>query len=255
MKWSYADRNIMKTTLYISDLHLQTSQPGLTELAFKLLDNIECDQLYILGDLFEYWIGDDSIDKTAKSVSQKLKTLHNNGTSIHVMHGNRDFLLGEAFVSGFGGNLIVDDAVKIDVAGVPTLLMHGDTLCTDDSQYQFYRRMVRNRDWQKDFLSKSVSEREATARMIRNTSKVRGGRAHANQIADINEDTLGELLSESKVSRIIHGHTHRPARHNNTGQDRLVLGDWHSDHAIIAVSDDKNCDLVKWDGNSLTPLE
>ncbi len=247
----------MKTTLYISDLHLQASEPKLTELAFELFNHVECDQLYILGDLFEYWIGDDSVDQTAAAVKQKLNTLHNRGTQIHVMHGNRDFLLGEAFITSFGGQLIFEDTITIDIAGTPTLLMHGDTLCTDDSQYQFYRRMVRNRDWQKDFLAKSVSERESTARMIRNTSKVRGGRAHKNQIADINQATLLETLATHDVTRVIHGHTHRPARHlhNDDKYERLVLGDWHADHAIIAVSDNENCELVKWDGSSLTPYK
>ena len=249
----------MSTTLFISDLHLQSSEPRLTELAFELFDNISCDQLYILGDLFEYWIGDDSVDKTAKSVGSKLKTLHKRGTSIHVMHGNRDFLLGQEFVQGFGGELLTDDTVTVNIANQATLLMHGDTLCTDDTQYQFYRRMVRNRDWQNDFLSKTVAEREATARMIRNTSKVRGGRAHETSIADINNDTLLESVQEHQVTRVIHGHTHRPALHDHSVGDskveRLVLGDWHSDHAIVAVSDSERCELIRWDGSNLSPLE
>ncbi len=248
----------MSTTLFISDLHLQSDQPQLTELAFALIENIECDHLYIVGDLFEYWLGDDSVDQTASAVSQKLKNLNKRGTAISVMHGNRDFLLGDTFVSGFGGKLIKDDAITLNIAGTKTLLMHGDTLCTDDSQYQFYRRMVRNRDWQNDFLAKSVTERDATARMIRNTSKVRGGRAHDNHIADINEDALFETLQEHAVTRIIHGHTHRPDfhQHQHDGKtfDRLVLGDWHADHAIIAVSDDTNCELLKWNGSALKPL-
>lgn len=247
----------MSTTLYISDLHLQSREPKLTELAFALFDQIDCDRLYILGDLFEYWIGDDSVDQTAKSVSQKLNTLNKRGTDIQVMHGNRDFLLGAKFINGFGGTLIEEDAITIDIAGVATLLMHGDTLCTDDTQYQFYRRMVRNRDWQSDFLAKSVSEREATARMIRNTSKVSGSRSHKSAIADINTATLNETVATHQVVRVIHGHTHRPNTHAKTAEhecERLVLGDWHQDHAVIAVSDDSNCQLVKWDGNSLTSL-
>lgn len=247
----------MSTTLYISDLHLQSSNPKLTELAFELFNTVECEYLYILGDLFEYWIGDDSVDHTADAVSQKLKTLHKRGTEIKVMHGNRDFLLGEEFVSAFGGTLIFEDTIKLDIAGRPTLLMHGDTLCTDDKQYQFYRRMVRNRDWQKDFLAKSVSEREATARMIRSTSKASGSRAHNNSIADINADTLLKTVETHQVERVIHGHTHRPALHVTTAAqkvERMVLGDWHEDHAVIAVSDSKNCELVRWDGNSLSAL-
>lgn len=244
----------MSTTLYISDLHLQASTPQLTKLAFGLFDQIECETLFILGDLFEYWIGDDSVDQMAASVSEKLKSVHKRGTDIQVMHGNRDFLLGEEYITGFGGTLVTEDTIQIDIAGTPTLLMHGDTLCTDDTQYQFYRRMVRNRDWQKDFLAKSVSEREATARMIRNTSKVSGSRAHKNSIADINTETLHQTIETHQVERVIHGHTHRPALHKKSVDhqcERLVLGDWHDDHAVIAVSDDKNCELVKWDGSSL----
>ena len=249
----------MSTTLFISDLHLQSSEPRLTELAFELFDNISCDHLYILGDLFEYWIGDDSIDQTAKSVGKKLKQLNERGTSIHVMHGNRDFLLGQEFVQGFGGELLSDDTVTVQIAGQTTLLLHGDTLCTDDTQYQFYRRMVRNRDWQNDFLAKTVAEREATARMIRNTSKVHGGRAHETSIADINNEALIESVQEHQVTRVIHGHTHRPALNshsiNDSKVERLVLGDWHADHAIIAVSDSERCELLRWDGSNLTPFK
>ena len=163
-------------TLLISDLHLQASQPELTTLAFSLFDKIarDCDRLFILGDLFEYWIGDDACDHTATEVGNRLSSLSRAGVKILVMHGNRDFLLGRRFVESFGGELIDDDSITAELGGKETLLMHGDTLCTDDGQYQFYRRMVRNRGWQTDFLAKTVSEREATARMIRNTSKARG---------------------------------------------------------------------------------
>ncbi len=247
----------MSTTIYISDLHLQSSAPELTELAFELFNSIECDRLFVLGDLFEYWIGDDSIDQTAEAVSQKLKTLHKRGTEILVMHGNRDFLLGDKYINGFGGSLVTDDVIKLEIAGKQTLLMHGDTLCTDDTQYHFYRRMVRNQHWQKDFLSKTVSEREATARMIRNTSKASGSRAHRNSIADINVNTLQETIDNHGVERVIHGHTHRPALHSKTDSinvERMVLGDWHPGEAVIAVSDETNCNLFKWDGNSLAAL-
>ena len=245
-------------TLLISDLHLQASEPEITGLAFSLFSHIEKSvaHLYILGDLFEYWIGDDAVDHTASEVAGRLKSLCDNGMEISVMHGNRDFLLGEQYVESFGGTLIRDDAITISLAGSSTVLMHGDTLCTDDSQYQFYRRMVRNQGWQTDFLAKSVSEREATARMIRSTSKAKGHRAHTNNIADINTDTLNDTLSCMDVNRLIHGHTHRPARYNGEENkhsvERLVLGDWHSDHAIVALADDNNCDLYVWDGHSLS---
>lgn len=248
-------------TLLISDLHLQASEPEITGLAFALFTHIESsvDHLYILGDLFEYWIGDDAVDHTAKEVAVRLKSLIDDGMKITLMHGNRDFLLGEQYVESFGGTLIHEDSITVTLAGNETLLMHGDTLCTDDSQYQFYRRMVRNPGWQTDFLAKSVSEREATARMIRSTSKAKGHRAHTNNIADINNDTLNDTLDGIEVTRLIHGHTHRPAQYgpdeNQHSVERLVLGDWHSDHAIVAIADSDSCRLHVWDGHSLSVKE
>ena len=248
-------------TLLISDLHLQASEPETTGLAFALFAHVanSVDQIYILGDLFEYWIGDDASDHTAREISSRLRLLSNAGVKIQVMHGNRDFLLGEQFVEGFGGTLIRDDSITVEIAGKKTLLMHGDTLCTDDNQYQFYRRMVRNDGWQTDFLAKSVSEREATARMIRSTSKAKGHRAHVNNIADINKDTLEETLAEFDVERLIHGHTHRPAHydasHNSHSVERMVLGDWHSDHAIIALANNDSCKLYRWDGSALSTVQ
>lgn len=247
-------------TLLISDLHLQASNPALTTLAFALFDKIakDCDRLYILGDLFEYWIGDDACDLTATEVGNRLSSLSRAGVSLFVMHGNRDFLLGKQFVESFGGELLESDTITVDLAGTPTLLMHGDTLCTDDSQYQFYRRMVRNRGWQTDFLAKTVSEREATARMIRSTSQAHGHRAHSDNIADINEETLKETVIDADITRILHGHTHRPALHKHVIQDReierMVLGDWHEDHAVVALSDNNNCELLHWNGEALKPI-
>ncbi len=247
-------------TLLISDLHLQASNPALTSLAFSLFDKIakDCNRLYILGDLFEYWIGDDACDHTATEVGNRLSSLSRSGVDIFVMHGNRDFLLGRQFVESFGGELLDTDSIIVELASNPTLLMHGDTLCTDDSQYQFYRRMVRNRGWQTDFLAKTVSEREATARMVRSTSQAHGQRAHTNNIADINEGTLHETILEANTTRIMHGHTHRPALHSHMIQnrkvERMVLGDWHDDHAVVALSDNKNCELLQWNGEALKPI-
>jgi len=247
-------------TLIVSDLHLQAKRPELTSLAISLFEHVasDCDQLFILGDLFEYWIGDDARDNIANELADHLRALTNKSAELFVMHGNRDFLLGENYVNDIGGTLLREDTYITPLAGIPTLLMHGDTLCTDDTQYQFYRRMVRNPDWQADFLAKSVSEREATARMIRSTSKAHGNRQHRDGIADINEETLVETVSESEVDRVIHGHTHRPAIHSHTinGKpvQRMVLGDWHADHAIVAVCDDSRCDLIKWNGREFSDV-
>jgi len=248
-------------TLLISDLHLQASEPEITGLAFALFAHVatSVDKIYILGDLFEYWIGDDASDHTAREVSSRLRSLSNSGVRISVMHGNRDFLLGEQFVEGFGGTLFREDSLTVDIAGKKTLLMHGDTLCTDDKQYQFYRRMVRNDGWQTDFLAKSVSEREATARMIRSTSKAKGHRAHTDNIADINRDTLEETLAATDAERLIHGHTHRPAHYdasdNSRAVERMVLGDWHADHAIVSLANKESCKLYRWDGSALEVVQ
>lgn len=245
-------------TLIVSDLHLQAKRPELTTLAISLFDQIavDCEQLYILGDLFEYWIGDDACDNIASEIADHLRNLTKQNVKIFFMHGNRDFLLGEKYVDDIGGTLLREDIHITQVGGEQTMLMHGDTLCTDDTQYQFYRRMVRNADWQADFLAKTVSEREATARMIRSTSKARGNRQHNAGIADINEETFAKTVAEYSVSRVIHGHTHRPALHshtiNNNEIQRMVLGDWHPNHAIVAISDETRCDLVKWGGNGFS---
>ena len=245
-------------TLIVSDLHLQAKRPELTTLAISLFEKIatDCDQLFIVGDLFEYWIGDDARDNVATELADHLRALTRKNVALYFMHGNRDFLLGEDYVGDIGGTLLREDIYITPLGGAPTMLMHGDTLCTDDTQYQFYRRMVRNADWQADFLAKTVSEREATARMIRSTSKARGNRQHREGIADINEETFAETVRGQDVQRVIHGHTHRPAAHQHVIDgvpvERLVLGDWHSDHAIVAVCDDTRCDLVKWNGHEFS---
>lgn len=249
-------------SLLISDLHLQGSRPELTALAFSLFEKvaIDCAEVYILGDLFEYWIGDDVCDQTAKEVARQLTRLTRHGVQLFIMHGNRDFLLGAHYVEHtIGGTLIREDSNTVTLAGTPTLLLHGDTLCTDDNQYQNFRRMVRKREWQDDFLAKPVSDRQATARRIRETSLSQGKQAHINNIADINESALQQTVRASAVNRILHGHTHRPANHRHVTDhreiERLVLGDWHADHAVVALSDDEECKLLNWNGLTLEDFQ
>lgn len=247
-------------TLLISDLHLQASRPELSTLAYSLFDKVakDCDALYILGDLFEYWIGDDACDQHAEEVAQQLNIVASHNVDIHVMHGNRDFLLGEQYTKRFNAQLIPQDTISIEIAGTPTLLLHGDTLCSDDTDYQDFRQMVRNPDWQENFLSQSVPDRQAAAKKIRDASKARGQQAHEENIADINDATLNQTISAAGVERILHGHTHRPARHhhtiNNRQIERLVLGDWHHDHAVVALADDSKCALLHWDGATLSAI-
>lgn len=245
-------------SLYISDLHLQNDQPALTELALALFDSCpgQFSELFILGDLFEYWIGDDAADDCAMQVSESLSRIGNSGVSVKLMHGNRDFLLGDQFVQQCNATLIDTDSFRQGSADSAMILLHGDTLCTDDSDYQMYRRMVRNRHWQQEFLSRTVSERLATARAMRDTSAARGRNAANQSITDVHADAVTALFNQTKSSRILHGHTHRPGIHTLTVDsrpvERMVLGDWSKKGAVVAVSDGDDCRLVFWNGHDFS---
>ncbi len=240
-------------SLYISDLHLQIERPELTTLAMQLFEHCpgEFDELYILGDLFEYWIGDDAADECANQTRKALLKLAQTGVVIHMMLGNRDFLMGETYVQACGANLIADDSFTVAMGDKQMLLLHGDTLCTDDSEYQMYRRMVRNRHWQQEFLSRTLSERQATARAMRDASAARGRDANNRSISDVSPDAVTQAMADSGCKTMLHGHTHRPASHTLANDNvRLVLGDWSSRGAVVAVSDAAECRLVYWNGTS-----
>jgi UDP-2,3-diacylglucosamine hydrolase len=240
-------------SLFISDLHLQIERPELTAVAMALFEHCpgEFDELFILGDLFEYWIGDDAEDDCARQTRKALRNLADNGVTIHMMHGNRDFLMGEAYVHGCGANLIADDSVALPLGEGQMLALHGDTLCTDDSEYQMYRRMVRNRHWQQEFLSRTLSERLATAKAMRDTSAARGRDANNRSISDVSPDAVASAVTQAGCRILLHGHTHRPASHTlDNDAVRLVLGDWSSKGAVVAVSDAAECRLVYWNGTS-----
>lgn len=233
----------MKTTLFISDLHLDARRPAITDLFLAFLadlDSADCARLYILGDLFEAWIGDDSDDKHDLQVQAALAATTARGIPIFVMHGNRDFLLGERFAETTGCTLLADPTL-IELNGAPTLLMHGDTLCTDDVEYQQFRNMVRNPAWQQQLLSKPLAERRAIAANMRETSRQRAGEKTA-EIMDVNADTVAATLREYQLPRLIHGHTHRPAVHelniDGTATQRIVLGDWHEQGSVLRCDDD-----------------
>lgn len=228
----------MTTTLFISDLHLDAQRPAVTRLFLDFLaglDPQQCTGLYILGDLFEAWIGDDDDNTHYQQVLTGLRATTARGLPIWIMHGNRDFLLGENFARATGCTLLADPAL-IDLGGIPTLLMHGDTLCTDDHEYLQFRQMVRNPDWQRQFLAKPLAERRQIAANLRETSRQRTGEKQA-AIMDVNQLTVLETLLQHGVMRLIHGHTHRPAVHNLTlgGQpaQRIVLGDWYEQGSLL----------------------
>ncbi len=218
------------TTLFISDLHLEEARPDITDafLAFLKTRAMGVEQLYILGDFFEAWIGDDERTPLQEQVAQALKAVSDSGTRIFLMHGNRDFLIGEDFCHRAGATLL-DDPTVIDLYGTPALLMHGDSLCTADVEYQKFRANMRNPQMQKMMLARPLKDRQQMARQLRELSTAKNqGKAEA--IMDVTPEEVIRELEDHGVQLMIHGHTHRPAIHQleANGQDarRIVLGDW-----------------------------
>lgn len=230
-------------TLFISDLHLDPQQPDIqdcfNQFIISCLDNpSEIDALYILGDLFEVWIGDDASIPLYQHTIKLLKQITDNGIRLYIMHGNRDFLMGSAFEQATGGKLI-PDLYHLKINQQTLLLSHGDVFCTDDSDYLQFRKVVRDPAWQKEFLCKTISERISIARAIREKSKQRGQEKQAD-ITDVNQETVAKIMSEQGVNTLIHGHTHRPAVHefvlNNHAAKRIVLPDWKPDAKAFVIN-------------------
>ncbi|MFV1993681.1 MAG: UDP-2,3-diacylglucosamine diphosphatase [Acidiferrobacterales bacterium] len=234
-------------TLFISDLHLSEQRPNIVALFLKFLGSEarEAEALYILGDLFEYWIGDEvgSLPQV-KPVLDGLRGLTDSGVPVYIMHGNRDFLLGEQFASATGCQLI-NDPVVIKLNDENVLLMHGDTLCTDDKDYIKFRAFVRNPVWQADFLGKSIDERIAIANNYREMSKTAMNDKPA-EIMDTNQETVEDTMKEHGVQTLIHGHTHRPNKHEfelaGKQVTRFVLGDWYEQGSML-VCNEQGCSL------------
>src|SRR5690554_640624 len=228
------------TTLFISDLHLDDRRPESTDwlMAFLQTEAVEADALYILGDLFEYWLGDDVPTSCGQQVAVALSRLDKLGIPVFFQHGNRDFLIREDYADRACMKLLPEELV-IDLYGEDVLLMHGDSLCTDDIPYQQFRSLVRNRDWQDEFLSKTPSERLQIAMQARDASAEHTANA-SMEIMDVNHEQVLAALERNRVSQMIHGHTHRPAIHNLELGDmtarRIVLGDWYSRASVLRVS-------------------
>ena len=235
------------STFFISDLHLSEQRPNIVALFLKFLGSEakEAEALYILGDLFEYWIGDEvgSLPQV-KPVLDALRSLTDSGVPVYIMHGNRDFLLGKQFASATGCQLI-NDPVVIKLNGKNVLLMHGDTLCTDDTDYIKFRSFVRNPVWQADFLSKSIDERIAIANNYREMSKTAMNEKPA-EIMDTNQEAVADTMSKHGVQTLIHGHTHRPNKHEfelaGNQVTRFVLGDWYEQGSML-VCNEQGCSL------------
>jgi UDP-2,3-diacylglucosamine hydrolase len=228
------------TTLFISDLHLDPSRPEIITLFERFIaeEAVNADALYILGDLFEAWIGDDAEDETGQRFIDAMRPLREARRPCFYMHGNRDFLLGERFAKEAGMTLLPDPSV-INLYGAPTLLMHGDTLCTDDLAYQKFRKLSRSPQWQRQFLSQSVEQRRAFANQARQESQRHTGDTANATIMDVNQDAVEVAMKSAGVLRLIHGHTHRPATHrlNVQGQlaERMVLGDWYNRATSLCI--------------------
>lgn len=235
------------STLFISDLHLNKEQPELLRLFLSLLQGptANADALYILGDLFEAWLGDDLVLPEYQPALEGLRQLTSSGVPVYMMHGNRDFLLGAQFAAATGCTLL-DDPTVIDLYGTPTLLMHGDLLCSDDTAYQQLRQQLRSPKWSAQFLAMSPPERIALAQRLRERSKEQTS-YKADAIMDANHATVADYMHSFGVTRLIHGHTHRPAVHDEAnGKHRYVLGDWHADHAMVLVADASGCRLQRY---------
>jgi UDP-2,3-diacylglucosamine hydrolase len=230
------------TTLFISDLHMDANSPEITQQFLSLLDGEarDAEALYILGDLFESWVGDDAPDAEQSAAIAGLKSLTDSGVPCFVMHGNRDFLLGDRFCALSGARLLADPLI-VTLYGEQILVMHGDALCTDDKAYQRLRATVRDPGWQRQFLQLSIAGRRALAGAARAGSQAHTA-AMQHAITDVNRTSVATALAAAAVATLLHGHTHRPAIHPLTVDGRactrIVLGDWHTQGS-----------LLRWDRN------
>lgn len=227
------------TCLFISDLHLSDERPDISRAFFALLKERAqgIEALYILGDLFEAWIGDDDPNPLAREVITALAACSASGTQVFVQHGNRDFLLGRRFARETGATLLPDEAI-IHLRGERVLLMHGDTLCSDDHDYQRFRRRVRNPVVKWLLRNLPLKRRQAIANRWReNSQKYKSNKAE--NIMDVNPETVKTTMHRHHVKLLIHGHTHRPARHplvmDGKTAERIVLGDWDARATIAFI--------------------
>jgi UDP-2,3-diacylglucosamine hydrolase len=223
--------------LFISDLHIDASSPAITEQFLTFLDTEakHADALYILGDLFESWVGDDAADAAQAAAIAGLYSLTSHGVQCFVMHGNRDFLLAKRFCRMSGAQLLPDPLI-VTLYGEPVLVMHGDALCTDDRAYQNLRATVRDADWQRQFLALSVASRRALADAARVGSQAHTA-AVEYAITDVNAGSVAMALRRAGTAMLLHGHTHRPGIHalevDGRPCTRIVLGDWYDQGSLL----------------------
>mgnify|MGYP000563147362 FL=1 len=238
------------TTLFISDLHLEEKRPDIIEAFFDFLDNHahSIDALYILGDFFEAWIGDDENTPLQLNVKQKLKAVAESATHLLFMHGNRDFLIGSLFCQETGATLL-DDPTVINLYDQNILLMHGDSLCTNDVEYMKFRKNMRDQEWQTLFLKRTLPERQMVAQQLRAISQAKN-KGKTLEIMDVTPSEVVASLQEYNVKTLIHGHTHRPAIHeidvNGESAKRIVLGDWDKNVWYLKAEPTGEIDLLNY---------
>ena len=229
------------TSLIISDLHLEDKKPEITQAFLRFLDEkcSSAESLYILGDFFEVWIGDDVSNPLIEQIITRLKSLAQSGCKLYLMHGNRDFLLGEAFANACQLKLL-NDPYLIQHQGENVVLMHGDSLCTDDSDYMAMRPILRDKAFIANFLEKSIDERMVFAQQLRSES-TSANQEKSYDIMDVNQAEVIRVLESHQSQILIHGHTHRPKVHaleaNNQSAQRFVMSDWDNDIFYVELSE------------------
>lgn len=225
------------TTLFVSDLHLEADRPDIGEQFLKFLqtDAMEADDLYILGDLFEAWVGDDDPNTHYFKIKRAIRKVVDRGIPVYFMHGNRDFMIGRQFANETGVQ-ILDDPFRVKMYGENALLSHGDILCTDDVSYQRVRKMTRDPEWQAKMRSKPLKDRLRMAEEARRQSLEQTLNL-SMQIMDVNQEAVVQMIQKHNVDVLLHGHTHRPGIHDvqvgHRKAKRIVLGDWYTQGSVL----------------------
>jgi len=231
----------MNKTLFISDLHLTESRPDISKAFFDFLDNQvneELDALYILGDFFEVWVGDDYQTALTLKIAENLKTITNSGIPVYFIHGNRDFLVGKKYAD-LSGISLLNERTVIDLYGTKALILHGDEMCTQDLEYQKFRQKSRGWWWPKLMLAMPLFYRQSVAKKARERSKA-SQMDKAPEVLDVTNEAVIDTFKQYKTTLMIHGHTHRPNVHihdiDGKPAKRIVLGDWYTQGSYLIVT-------------------